>query len=272
MSDAALLEDDVPTGTGPVDDRPDVSHETATSTWRKLVRYGGRPLVIALVLGGHYLDVTGIEWDSVEQRTYTWDFITPRLTRHLYLTFVSTAIVLVIAIPLGIAATRPALKRVQSLILGLGNLGQAIPSLGLITLLVLYIGTGVRPVIIALVAYSALPIIRNTMVGLQQVDRNLLEAARGMGMSPRRVLRTIEMPLAVPVILAGVRTALVINVGTATLAYLYGAGGLGEIIFRGFQLNRDSVLYTGALLTAALALLIDYLASLVEEWLTPRGL
>ena len=250
----------------------EIAAAASSTRWRRVTRYAARPLFLAVVLGALYLYVQGLTLDSIEARSLTWDFILPRLSRHVYLTFVSTAIVLLIAVPLGIAATRPALKPLQGLILGVGNVGQAIPSLGLMTLLILGFGVGVRPVVVALVAYSALPILRNTMVGLQQVDASLIEAARGMGMSRLAVLRRIELPLAVPVVLAGVRTALVINVGTATLAYLFSAGGLGEIIFRGFQLQRDSVLLVGAVLTAALALLIDYVAGLVEQLLKPRGL
>lgn len=126
--------------------------------------------------------------------------------------------------------------------------------------------------VVSLVGYSFLPILRNTMVGLQQVDGSVLEAGAGMGMSNARVLRRIELPLAVPVILAGVRTALVLNVGTATLAFLFGGGGLGQTIFQGFQLRRTPILITGAVLVAVLALLVDYVAGLVEEKLTPRGL
>ncbi|MCA1782203.1 MAG: ABC transporter permease subunit [Intrasporangiaceae bacterium] len=132
--------------------------------------------------------------------------------------------------------------------------------------------TGTVPVVVSLVAYSFLPILRNTMVGLDQVDKAVLEAGRGMGMSNSLVLRRLELPLAVPVILAGVRTALVLNVGTAALAFLFGGGGLGETIQAGFQLNRTPVLIFGALSVAILALLVDYLAGLVEEFLTPRGL
>jgi osmoprotectant transport system permease protein len=258
------------------DDAADAAGERAAAItsgrWAGLRRYAGRPVFLATVLILLYAYISGLELDSIEARTLTADFIVPRITRHVYLTVVSTVIVLLIAVPLGIIATRPRFKPLQGLILALGNIGQALPSLGLITLLILWLGVGVRPVIIGLVAYSALPILRNTMVGIQQVDTNLIEAGRGMGMSESLVLRKIEMPLAVPVILAGVRTALVINVGTATLAYLFNGGALGEVIFRGFQLQRDSVLLVGAVLTAALALLIDYLAGLAEEVLRPRGL
>jgi osmoprotectant transport system permease protein len=125
---------------------------------------------------------------------------------------------------------------------------------------------------VALVAYSVLPVLRNTMVGLQQVDRTLIEAARGMGMSKLRVLLRIELPLAVPVILAGVRTALVINVGTATLATFVNAGGLGNVISGGLSTSRDTVIITGAILTATLALLVDWVGGIAEDVLRPKGL
>jgi osmoprotectant transport system permease protein len=110
------------------------------------------------------------------------------------------------------------------------------------------------------------------MVGLQQVDRSLIEAAQGMGLSKRQILTRVELPLAVPVILAGVRVALVINVGTATLATFVAGGGLGDLINNGLRLGRETVVITGAVLTAVLALLIDWIAGLAEELLTPKGL
>jgi osmoprotectant transport system permease protein len=134
------------------------------------------------------------------------------------------------------------------------------------------VGVGFNEAIIALVVYSVLPVLRNTMVGLQQVDYSLVEAGRGMGMTRLGVLMRIELPLAVPVILAGVRTALVINVGTATLATFVDGGGLGELINNGLRLSRQPVVLTGGVLTAVLALFIDWLAGITEEVLRPRGL
>ena len=248
-----------------------------------LLRYGGMPLFLVLVLGGLYLYVQGQALDSIEQRELTWSNISESAFDHVFLSAVSTVLVVVIAVPMGILATRPSLQRFAPAAVGIGNFGQAIPSLGLLAIILTVAqsdaewlswlpSTGRVPVIAALVAYSILPILRNTMVGLQQVDDSLLEAGRGMGLSNLQVLSRVELPLAVPVMLAGVRTALVINVGTAALAFLFGGGGLGTIIFAGIQLRRTPVVLTGAILTAALALLVDYLAGLVEEWLTPRGL
>jgi len=175
-------------------------------------------------------------------------------------------------VPLGILATRPAMRRFVPLIVGLGNIAQGVPSLGVLVLLAIYVDIGFGPAIFALVLYAFLPILRNTIVGLQQVDPFVVESARGMGMSRGEVLRRIELPLAVPVVLAGIRTAAVINVGTATIATLVNAGGLGDIIYQGLVLNRLAVTIVGSLLAAVLALLIDHLGGLTEQALRPKGL
>lgn len=257
----------------------------ATETRNRRTRTGeflhwfGIPIIGAVTLVLLYLWVQGHELDSIEQRRLTSDILIEQLIQHIGLTVWSTVIVLLLAVPLGIVATRPGTQRLAPAIIGLGNAGQAIPSLGLLALLFSIFrsvpflpSTGMVPVVFALVGFSFLPILRNTMVGLQQVDASVLEAGRGMGMSNNTVLRRLELPLAVPVILAGVRTALILNVGTATLAFLFGAGGLGETIFQGFQLRRSPLIVTGSALVAVLALLVDYIAGLVEEKLTPRGL
>lgn len=245
----------------------------------RILHYAGMPVLITLLLVWLYFWVSGQELDAIEVRTLNTQTLTQEITRHITLTVLSTVIVIALAVPLGIFATRPGTKKYAPAIIGLGNAGQAIPSLGLLAIIFFVFqaipvlpSTGRVPVVAALVAYSFLPILRNTMVGLEGVNRDVLEAGRGMGMSKRQVLRKIELPLAVPVMLAGVRTALILNVGTATLAFLFGAGGLGFIIFTGINLRRLPVVVTGAVLTAALALLVDYLGSLIEEWLRPKGL
>lgn len=246
---------------------------------RTFVRWLGMPLFLAGVLGVLYLWVSSQDLDNIEQRQLTVSRLLDQTVRHVELAAWSTLIVLALAIPLGIVATRPGTRRLAPIIIGLGNAGQAIPSLGLLGLIFylargtdLLPSTGTVPSVLALVVYSFLPILRNTMVGLDQVDRSVLEAGRGMGMSNQRVLRKLELPLAVPVVLAGVRTALILNVGTAALVFLLGGGGLGHTINQGFQLQRLPMLITGAVLVAVLALLIDHIASLVEEKLTPKGL
>lgn len=134
------------------------------------------------------------------------------------------------------------------------------------------LGPGLVISVFALILFAILPILRNTMVGLQQVDPDVIEAGLGMGMTRREVLWRIELPLAVPVMLAGVRTALVINVGMATLAFLIGGGGLGVAIRSGIQLAQNVVVVTGGVLTALLALSVDWVGAVAERILRPKGL
>ena len=237
-----------------------------------LMSWLGMPVLLALILGGTYLWVSSLELDSIEQRTLNAAMLTEKTLEHLELTAVSTAIVIVIAIPLGILLSRRFARPVVPVVLAVANIGQGVPSLGLITIIVLWTSLGFGPVIIGLVACSVLPILRNTMVGLEQVDQKVIQASRGMGMSPLQVLLKVELPLALPVMIAGIRTALIINVGTATLGTYFGVGGLGYIIVNGIQLDRTPVLITGIVMVSALALLVDYLAGAVGRLLAPRGL
>jgi osmoprotectant transport system permease protein len=132
--------------------------------------------------------------------------------------------------------------------------------------------TGFTTALVALVVYSFLPVLQNTIAGLAQVDPNIRESARGMGMTPGQVLRRVELPLASPVILAGLRTALVFAVGVATVATFINAGGLGDMIVNGLKLQRYPVLIVGAILVAAIAVLIDWAAGVVEDIVRPKGL
>jgi len=240
---------------------------------RTLGGYLFMPVFLALVCLALYLYVSSQELDSIEARSLNADTLTNALWRHIELTVVSTFFVILIAVPLGVLLTRSYTRRYRSVLLTVANIGQAVPTIGVLALLaVAFLFLGFKAAIVGLVAYAVLPVLRNTMVGLEQVDESILEAGRGMGISKFGVLRRIELPLAVPIILAGVRTALIINVGTATLAAYINAGGLGTIIVAGLSLNRFSVQLTGAVMTAVLALLIDYLASIAEDVLRPKGL
>lgn len=191
---------------------------------------------------------------------------------HLQLTIVAAVIVLVIAIPLGILLTRGPVRKFSGPVMALANIGQAAPAIGLIVLLAFWLGFGFWAAIVALVAYAILPVLRNTMVGLRQVDERLIEAGRGMGMSSGAVLWRVELPLAVPIMLSGIRTALVLLVGTATLATFINGGGLGILITTGVNLNLTTVLVAGSLLVALLALVVDWLGRLVEHIARPKGL
>jgi len=234
--------------------------------------YLGLPIVLISVCVGLFLWVSSQTLDSIERRNLDLDRISGAFVQHLALAFVSTVLVILIAVPLGVLLTRPVARLIVPPIIALANIGQAVPSIGVLVLLALVWSIGFWPAIVALVAYSILPVLRNTMVGLQQVDQSVIEAGRGMGMTKGAVLRKIELPLAVPVILAGVRTALVINVGTATLATFVNAGGLGNIINGGLVSNRQTVVLVGSVLAASLALFIDHLGGIAESRLSPKGL
>jgi osmoprotectant transport system permease protein len=212
------------------------------------------------------------DFDSTTARILSWDNLRPNIIDHIVMTFWSTVLVVAIAIPLGIFITRPRFKGFAGPILTFANSGQAIPAFGLLVIFAGAMGRGQRTAIIAFTVFALLPVLRNTMVGLQQVDQAVIEAGRGMGLSKRQALFDIELPLAVPIILAGVRTALVINVGMATLAFLIGGGGLGERIYAGLQLNRPTAVFIAGGMVAALALLIDFLAALAERYLKPKGI
>ena len=154
----------------------------------------------------------------------------------------------------------------------MANAGQAAPAIGLVVLLAMWVGFGFPTAVLALTLYGLLPVLQNTIVGLSQVDRTLVEAGRGIGMSSLAVLLKVELPLAVPVMAAGIRTALVLLVGTATLATFINAGGLGSLIITGITLFRYPVLISGAILVALLALAVDWLGGLIEAIARPKGL
>ncbi|MGW0563616.1 ABC transporter permease [Streptomyces sp. NPDC003016] len=230
------------------------------------------PVVLALVLLATYLWISHARLDTIAENSLAGGNVKLRLWQHVKLTAVSTFWVLVIAVPLGIALTRRRLSRGAPLVTAVANVGQATPVIGLLALLVIWLGIGPTTAIVGMVVYAVLPVLSNTVAGLRAIDPQLVEASRGIGMSAAGTLARVELPLAVPLILAGVRTALVINVGTATLATFGGGGGLGDLITSGIQTQRTAVLVLGSVLTVVLALLVDWLASLVELAMTPRGL
>ena len=234
------------------------------------------PVGIAALALGIYLYRESLDLANapVQQRSaLDWDKnLQPQIIEHLQISFFATALVLLVAIPVGIALTRPSLRRVAPFVITIANTGQALPGYGLLVLFLIFFGQGQQTAIMALALYALLPVLRNTMVGLNGVDRNVLEAGRGMGMTKAGVLAKIELPLAVPVIMAGVRTATILCIGMATLAFIIGAGGLGITINSGLKLSQEPVLIVGALLVAVIALTFDWLGALAERYLKPRGL
>ncbi|MET4703386.1 ABC transporter permease [Frigoribacterium sp. UYMn621] len=237
-----------------------------------IVRRSAAPVLVALLLLSTFLWVSSLQLDSIEQRTLNPVYIAARIREHLVLTIVASALVAVLAIPAGILVHRVRSKVFRSIVLVVGNIGQATPAVGVVILLAIVWQTGFATALVALVAYSFLPTLRNTMIGLAQVSPDAREAARGMGMTPGQVLRQIELPLATPTIFAGLRTSLVFAVGVATVATFINAGGLGDMIVNGLKLQRFPVLLVGSVLVAAIAILIDWLAGIVEDIARPRGL
>jgi osmoprotectant transport system permease protein len=183
--------------------------------------------------------------------------------QHIGLTFISLFIAVIIGLPLGIYITRK--KHLSGFVLGIAGILQTIPSIALLGFMIPFLGIGAKPAIVALLLYALLPIIRNTYTGITGVDAAVKEAALAMGMSKWQVLFKVELPLAMPVILAGIRTATVINVGVATLASYIAAGGLGEFIFGGISLNNTNMILAGAIPAALLAIIFDFLLSLLQK-------
>jgi osmoprotectant transport system permease protein len=244
--------------------RPRRQHRELT-----LARRIGAPLFV-LVAGTILFIVIGTTaLDSIEELSIGEGRVWSKVVEHLKLMGVSSTIALAVAIPAGILVTRPRFKFLRPPFLAIANLGQALPSLAFIALVFLLVGIGFTPAILALVAYAILPILRNTIAGIESVDPAIKEAALGMGLSKIQVLLRMELPLSFPVMFAGIRTATVINVGTAALATFIAGGGLGDIIREGIALNRSIVFYTGGITTALLAVSVDWIGEIVEARLSP---
>jgi osmoprotectant transport system permease protein len=200
-----------------------------------------------------------------------WSDIVYLSRQHLELVAISGGIAVVIGIPLGIILTRGPVRPYASAITQFVNLGTTIPTLAILALAMSVLGIGAPSAIFGLVVLTLLPIVLNTIAGLRMVPAHLIETARGMGMTATQVLFRVELPNSLFVMLAGLRTALAINVGTVPLAFLIGGGGLGELIFTGIDLMEPSMLLAGAVPTGILAILIDLLVGQCQFWLVPRG-
>ena len=260
------------------DDEPDlaVAAAGAAKARSRIVGIWVAPFAILGLVGLLLLYYNSLDLENAPiQQASALDWSTklwPQTVQHLTIAFWATVIVIAVAVPLGVLLTRPAFRKVAPWVLTVANSGQALPAYGLLILFLILMGQGTSTVVWALVLYALLPVLRNTMVGLDQVDRATIEAGRGMGMTKMQALFRIELPLAVPVIIAGVRTATIINIGMATLAFLIGGGGLGITINSGLKLQQNEVLIVGAVMVAIVALTFDWLGAVAERYLKPRGL
>jgi osmoprotectant transport system permease protein len=199
-------------------------------------------------------------WSFMREQS---DKLLEQTLQHIGLTFISLLMAILIGVPLGILISRK--RQLAGAVLGIAGILQTIPSIALLGFMIPLLGIGPKPAIVALFLYALLPVIRNTYTGIITVDKDIRDASRALGMSPAQTLFKVELPLAMPVILAGIRTATVINVGVATLAAYIAAGGLGEFIFGGISLNNTNMILAGAIPAALLALLFDFLLSRLQR-------
>ena len=190
-----------------------------------------------------------------------WQDILELTLEHLLLVLVAMAISIVLGVTIGILITRS--RALANLVLGLASIMMTIPSLALFSLLLPILGIGTAPAIVGLVAYTLLPIIRNVYVGITTIDPAIIEAARGMGLTDRKILLRIQIPLAIPASMIGIRTAVVMGIGIGAIASYIGAGGLGTYIFQGISRTNDNMVIIGAILISLIAILADkYLGQL----------
>jgi osmoprotectant transport system permease protein len=197
---------------------------------------------------------------------------------HVYLVLIAMAVATFVALPLGIFLSRTRWQRFASGVMTAAGMIQTVPSLALMVFIyvlfkrLLLPTIGPLPGIVALVLYALLPILRNTYTGIRQVDPAIIEVARGMGMRPRQILFLVQIPLSLPVIMAGIRISTVWSIGVATLATLIGAGGLGDLIMQALRTTDMVLLLAGTIPAALLAVLFENLLGWVEKWLTPKGM
>jgi osmoprotectant transport system permease protein len=196
--------------------------------------------------------------------------VVEKVLQHMQLSFTAVLLACAIGVPLGFLIVNR--KKLSDIVIGIANVIQTIPSLALFALILPFLGIGAKPAIFALFLYALLPIIKNTVIGIRNVDPAIRQAATGMGMTKTQILFKVEIPLAISVIMGGVRIAAVSCIGITTIATLIGAGGLGDFIYRGLSVFNMPMILTGALFSAILALFFDFFLGLVEKKLTSKGL
>ena len=259
----------------PVLPRTPPDHAPAETARRALPRWTSlawQPLLVIVACLALFAWLHSLSLDSIEQQVLNQQAIVSAVGQQIEMSVTATALIIAIAVPAGILLSQRRARPAMPFILGLGNIGQAFPAVGVLILASIIYGIGFWVAVASFTAYGILPTLRNTLTGLRQIDQATVDAARGMGMTSWQRLWKIELPLSLPVILAGVRTTLILTVGVATLGTFVNAGGLGDIIVTGLKLNRTPVIITGAVLTAAVAFAVDWIARVAEEIFRPRGI
>jgi osmoprotectant transport system permease protein len=192
--------------------------------------------------------------------------------QHFWLFIISLIIAIIVGVTLSIIATEEGREKVGKVIISITGAAQAVPSIAVIALVFIYVGIGATPTIISLVIYSLVPIVFNATSGILSVPKNIIEAGKGMGFTRNQILWKIKIPIAIPVIMGGIRSAATIIIGTAVVASVIGGGGLGDLIFIGLKLNKPEALFAGAFSSALMAIIIDIILARVEKTITPKGL
>lgn len=225
-------------------------------------------LVIAVVLLYVFI-IARVEPGSMNSRLITPGQLRQMTWQHIRLVVISSGLAILTAVPAGILITRRPFKDLAGIVVNFANIGQTVPSIAVLGLSMTYLGIGFQPSVFALWLYALLPILRNTYTGINEVDPAIIEAARGMGMTDTQILFRIELPLALNIIFAGIRTSTVINVGTAALATFIGVRNLGLPIAAGLRVSRHNMVLVGGVLTAVFAIGVDFILGKIETALAP---
>lgn len=231
----------------------------------------GRILIVVALIAAFSLGVLAQRSGFFAEITKYRSDVVHLSQQHMKLVAMSGGLAIAVGVPLGLWLSRPRMRRFAESIMQALNIGSTIPTLAVLALAMTLLGIGTVPAVFALWVASLLPIVRNTYAGMLGVPSYFVEAATGMGMKPGQILSGVEFPNALFVTFAGIRTALAINVGTAPLAFLIGGGGLGELIFTGIDLNEPAMMLAGAIPTALLAVIVDYVIGVTAYFVVPRG-
>ena len=193
-----------------------------------------------------------------------------KAVEHFYISMFALLLAIVVAVPLGILLSKT--QRTANVVLTVAGVLQTIPTLAVLAIMIPIFGVGKTPAIVALFIYVLLPILNNTVLGVKNIDKNVIQAGQSMGMTKFKLMKDVEMPLALQLIISGIRLSSVYVISWATLASYVGAGGLGDLVFNGLNLYQPPMIISAAIVVTLLALVIDFILSLVEKWVVPKGL
>jgi osmoprotectant transport system permease protein len=224
-------------------------------------------ILIAIVTIVYFVNYPG---GLMAARLLNYKEISRTLTQHTFLVVVALTFAILFSVPMGVIITRPKIRPIVPAIDNITNIAQTVPSLAVLALFYTFLGLGIKTALFALWLYTLLPILRNTSAGIQSIPAEIIEAAKGMGMSKWHIIFKIELPLALPIIMAGIRVSAVVCAGTAAMSTFIGAGGLGDLIVTGLALTRNTMLFAGGILTAIFGMLMDNIFGNLEKYLVKK--